>query len=95
MSLPTLRQWHKWIQMLEGRSIQHVPQGKGKVYSKTSLKRYYNDLTNKFLGTAGTQSLDEEGIPVHWLANGQCVYFRAGVAQYGLGAYDVWLLKSD
>jgi len=38
MSLPTLRQWHKWIQMLEGRSIQHVPQGKGKVTQKPLLK---------------------------------------------------------
>ncbi|WP_323720631.1 D-glucuronyl C5-epimerase family protein [Acetomicrobium sp.] len=96
MSIPTLGQWYKWYKMLTGKSIQHVPQGEGRVYSKTSLRGYYNDLTNKFLGVTGaTQALDEQGIPIHRLANGQRVYFPTAVAQYGLGAYDVWLLKGD
>ena len=96
MPLPSLGQWYKWYKMIIGKSIQHVPQGEGKVYSKTYLRGYYNDLTNKFLGSNGaTQALDEQGIPIHRLANGECVYFPTAVAQYGLGAYDVWLLKGD
>ena len=60
MPLPSLGQWYKWYKMIIGKSIQHVPQGEGKVYSKTYLRGYYNDLTNKFLGSNGaTQALDE------------------------------------
>lgn len=75
MPLPSLGQWYNWYKMIIDKSIQHVPQGEGKVYSKTYLCGYYNDLTNKFLGSNGaTQALDEQGIPIHWLANwGMCL----------------------
>lgn len=33
--------------MLLGKSVEHVHQGEGKVYSKDEIKGYYNDLTKK------------------------------------------------
>lgn len=89
--LPSLAQWRKWFLMLTGRSPQHVPQGVGLYYSKSELRGYYSDLTNKYLGIYGAQTLDKNGIPINQLATGEWIYFPTTVAQYGLGAYDVWL----
>ena len=40
-------QIQRWTKMLVGRSVEHVNQGIGKVYSKNEIKGYYNDLTGK------------------------------------------------
>lgn len=40
-------QIQRWTKMLLGRSVEHVHQGEGKVYSKDEIKGYYNDLTKK------------------------------------------------
>lgn len=37
----------KWTKMLTGRSISHVNQGMGKIYSKDDIRGYYNNLTEK------------------------------------------------
>lgn len=89
-----MAQWRKWLAMCIGRSVQHAPQGKGSVYVCDKVWGYYIDLRSKFLGDHGAQALDEEGIPVHWLSNGRKVYLPTAVAQYGLGAYDVYLESS-
>ncbi|CAH0175230.1 D-glucuronyl C5-epimerase family protein [Peribacillus simplex] len=82
----------KWISMLFGKNVLAVQQGMGKKYSKTKITGYYNDLTNKVLFTT---NLDENGIPVNLSYNGKKVYFPTAIVQYGLGAYDLYLLTSD
>lgn len=37
----------KWIRMLMGRSLLHVPQNIGNSFSLIEIKGYYNDLTHK------------------------------------------------
>lgn len=37
----------KWTRMCLGKSILHVDQGEGKIYSIEEIKGYYNDLTEK------------------------------------------------
>lgn len=39
----------KWTKMLRGNSVYHVNQNEGKYYSKTEVKGYYNNLTDKVL----------------------------------------------
>jgi len=77
--------------MAVGMSVQHAPQGIGIAYAREAMRGYYSDLRSKFLGNHGRQALDEKGIPIHWLSNGRKVYLPTAVAQYGLGAYDVYL----
>jgi len=95
MGLPAASQWRKWFLMVRGRSILHVPQGIGRYYSKDDLRGYYNDLTNKYSSKYGSQVLDKNGIPVNQLSNGDWVYFPTSIAQYGLGAYDIWLSTGE
>jgi len=92
MRLPSRSQWGKWIRMLTGRSIQHVKQGMGKVYSKEALRGYYIDYTGKFIGKGQSHIFDDKGVPVNQLADGSIIYFPTTIAQYGLAAYDVWLI---
>lgn len=40
-------QIQRWAKMLVGRSVEHVNQSIGKVYSKNEIRGYYNDLTEK------------------------------------------------
>ena len=37
----------KWTNMLRGKSVHHVLQDEGKLYSKTEIRGYYNNLTEK------------------------------------------------
>ncbi len=80
----------KWIKMFCGKSILHVDQGVGKVYSLTEIKGYYNDLTNKVLKD---REKDELKIPTFEAPNGETVLFPITIFQYGLGAYDLYLLE--
>lgn len=80
----------KWYKMLNGTSIRHVNQDVGKIYSKEEVSGYYNDLTEKVLKGENLQGL---GIPKLKLANGEEVIFPIAVFQYGLGAYDLYLIE--
>lgn len=80
----------KWYKMLNGSSLQHVNQGIGKCYSKNEIKGYYNDLTEKI---KDEQILDDKGIPLLKVDNGNNIYFPIMIFQYGLGAYDKYLLS--
>jgi heparosan-N-sulfate-glucuronate 5-epimerase len=81
----------KWYKMLTGTSILHVNQGAGKIYSKEEVSGYYNDLTEKVLKGENLQSVE---IPKLKLENGEEVIFPIAVFQYGLGAYDLYLLEN-
>lgn len=82
----------RWINMLTGKSAFHVEQGKGKCYSKSEIKGYYNDLTNKITGET---VLDSEGIPINTTIAGIEAYFPITIFQYALGLYDLYLLENN
>lgn len=81
----------KWSKMLSGTSISHVNQGAGKIYSVTTIKGYYNDLTEKVL------KRDDLGdkVPMSSVDTGEVIYFPIEIFQYGLGAYDLYLMEND
>lgn len=79
----------RWFRMLKGKSSFHVEQGEGKFYSKTQLKGYYNDLTNKV--KTNSTLLDEYDIPYNITIHNKKIYFPGTIFQYGLGLYDLYL----
>ena len=81
----------RWFKMLTGKSILHVNQGVGKTYSKDEINGYYNDLTEKVMKGDNLGGLE---IPKLKLENGQEIIFPVAVFQYGLGAYDLYLLEN-
>ena len=82
----------KWLKMLKGDSIFHVQQCEGKCYSLRDVKGYYNDLTGKI---SNNTILDKNGIPINLTVGGIKAYFPITIFQYGLGLYDLYLLKND
>lgn len=82
----------RWKNMLFGKSTFHVEQGAGKCYSKTEIKGYYNDLTNKVLSNI---ELDQSGIPVNTTVANVVAYFPITIFQYALGLYDLYLLEKN
>lgn len=78
----------RWFKMLSGNSIYHVNQGLGKAIDQGG---YYNDLTQKVV--KGDSSLGEDGIPFLEHSDGSHVQMPTMIFQYGLGAYDLWLLE--
>lgn len=78
----------RWTRMLTGKSIYHVKQGIGKIINNGG---YYNDLTQKVL--RGDSFLDENEIPFLEHSDGSHVQMPTMIFQYGLGAYDLWLLE--
>ncbi len=81
----------KWTKMLTGNSISHVEQGIGKIYSVDTIKGYYNDLTEK---VTKRKNLGD-GVPMSNVDTGETIYFPIEIFQYGLGAYDLYLLNND
>lgn len=82
----------KWYRMISGKSILHVNQGIGKTFSKDELYGYYNDLTEKI---SPLQKLDDNGIPLFENPDQSLTYFPTCICQYGLGAFDLYLIKGD
>ncbi len=77
--------------MLRGNSVHHVNQDEGKIYSITEVNGYYNNLTEKVsrFGLEGNQ------IPKSYVDSGDEIYFAIEIFQYGLAAYDLYLLNND
>ncbi len=89
----TIIQLQRWTKMLLGKSVEHVHQGPGKIYSKSEVKGYYNDLTEK---VAINQSLlYTEKLPLIKQLDGKYIYFPVAIFQYAIGCYDLWLLKHN
>lgn len=86
------RLFKKWAKMLSGKSVFHAEQGKGKVYSKSKIKGYYNDLACK---VCPETLLDDHGIPYNITLSKVKAYFPITIFQYGLGLYDLYLIKND
>ena len=81
----------RWINMLLGKSQFHVEQGRGKCYSLSEIKGYYNDLTNK---VSDKTILDDKGIPINITIANVKAYFPITIFQYALGLYDKYLLEN-
>ncbi len=76
----------KWTGMLLGKSIYHVDQGVGRYYSKDTVAGFYNDLRQKVIMREASEEL-----PTTVTDDGQKIHFPIEIAQYGLGAYDLYL----
>jgi len=81
----------KWMNMLLGKSVYHVNQDEGKIYSLDGVEGYYNNLTEK------VSKFGEKGdnVPKTVVDTGEEIYFSIAIMQYGLGAYDLYLLNKD
>ena len=82
----------RWSKMLTGKTAVAVEQSMGRAYNVGQLSGYYNDLTGK---VTGSTLLDEGGVPVSVIAGGARVHFPIAIFQYGLGCYDLSILRSD
>ena len=80
----------KWYKMLVGKSIYHVEQGIGKRYSIDKVEGYYNDLTQKVL-----LRNEDELVPLSYVDTGEAIFFSIGIFQFGLGAYDLYLINKN
>lgn len=81
----------KWFNMMIGNSVHHVNQDEGKIYSKTEIKGYYNNLTEK-ITRFGRK---DNNIPLTYVDTGEEIEFSIAIFQYGLAAYDLFLLSDQ
>ena len=82
----------KWFKMLTGKSILHVNQNEGKIYSFKKLEGYYNDLTEKVL--LDKEHFESTNVFLHETGEGK-YFFPIAIFQYGLGCYDLFLLNNS
>ena len=92
MSL-TIGNIKKWHRMLTGKSALHVNQDMGKCFSTTEVRGYYNNLTEKV--NLQPKLLNSENLPVLITHDGMRVSFPVAIFQYGLGAYDLYLMTGE
>lgn len=81
----------KYILVFTGKNVMTVNQDEGKCYSKNEVTGYYNNLTEKILkfGKPGNE------LPLGNPHPGVKMYFSIEIFQYGLAAYDLYLLSKD
>lgn len=91
--MKAVRLLNKWVKMLRGKSVLHVTQDAGRTYSKSEVKGYYNNLTEKVLNPGAL--LDETNLVYNITNEGKRVYFSIAIFQYGLGAYDLYLMTAE
>ena len=91
--MKAVRLLNKWAKMLSGKSVLHVTQDAGRTYSKSEVKGYYNNLTEKVLNPGAL--LDETNLVYNITNEGKRVYFSIAIFQYGLGAYDLYLMTAE
>lgn len=77
-----------WGGMLLGKSYWHAQQGLGRQFVPGRLLGYYNDLTAKVNWTG---PVDDNGLPLNHLSNGNFIYFPTTLLQKALGHWDKWL----
>ena len=81
----------KWTKMIMGKSSYHVNQTEGLCYSCDQIEGYYNNLTEKITRFG----LEGDDIPITRHDTGPEIYFSIAIFQYGLAAYDLWLLNKE
>ena len=83
----------KWYKMLTGKSIMHVNQDMGKCFVPGKLEGYFNNMTEKV--TKDPETLEKKTIPMTADEIAGRVYFPVAIFQYGLGAYDLYLMSKE
>ena len=79
--------------MIRGKSILHVNQDEGKCYSFESIKGYYNNLTEKV--TLDKENYNKIEVIKCFDEKKREYLFPIAIFQYGLGAYDLYLMAQD
>ena len=80
----------KWTKMLLGKSVYHVNQDCGKFINRYKIEGYYNNLMEKVSFRNNSSEL-----PITTTDDGRKIFFPIELAQYGLGAYDLFLKTND
>lgn len=75
--------------MIVGKSVYHVTQDEGKVYSKNQIEGYYNNLTEKIIRFGRS----DNDYPRTYVDTGDEIEFSIAIFQYGLAAYDIYLIS--
>lgn len=83
----------KWYKMLTGNSIMHVNQDMGKCFVPGKLEGYFNNMTEKV--TKDPETLEKKTIPMTTDEVAGVVYFPVAIFQYGLGAFDLYLMTKE
>ena len=83
----------KWYKMLTGNSIMHVNQDMGKCFVPGKLEGYFNNMTEKV--TKDPETLEKTTIPMTTDEVAGVVYFPVAIFQYGLGAFDLYLMTKE
>ena len=78
--------------MFTGKSVWHVNQDLGKTFARDSVRGYYNNMTEKV--TQMPSFLESTELPT-LNYRGEIVEMPVAIFQYGLGAYDLFLLTND
>ncbi len=89
----TLYNIKRWYLMLTGQSVLHVHQDLGKCFAAGEVRGYYNNLTEKV--TMEPALLESDDLPLLDIGHGEKVHFPVAIFQYGLGAYDLYLLTGE
>lgn len=79
--------------MLIGKSIMHVNQDMGKCFIPGEIGGYFNNLTEKV--TRDPTTLKNRSLPIVTDELAGNVYFPVAIFQYGLGAYDLYLMTQE
>ena len=82
----------RWTKIVLGKTNVSVQQTKGKIYSLSSIKGYYSDMTGKI--EKGYRH-DENGIPMTNIGDQELVYFPIDIMNFGLAYFDYYLLHDD
>lgn len=77
----------KYFKILSGNSVFTVNQDEGKFYSKSDVKGYYNNLTEKITRFG----YPDNELPITHVAKGMKIHFSIEIFQYGLAAFDLFL----
>lgn len=86
------RMFKRWFLMFSGKSQFHQAQILGKNFIPGKLYGYPSDLTNK-INWQG--KVNDNGIIINKLTNGEEIYFPIAIAQKALGHYDYFLLHNN
>lgn len=90
LSIYNIRKWYK---MLTGKSIMHVKQDMGKCFVPGKLEGYFNNMTEKV--TKDPETLEKKTIPMTTDEIAGVVYFPVAIFQYGLGAFDLYIMTKE
>lgn len=80
----------KWGNYIAGKSYQHVPQGRGRVFQAGALDGYFNDLTGKAAGTGRESAM---GVPIVETDTHPAFEMPIVIFQWALGNWDCWLMS--